>query len=167
MNLNHEAYVREAKSIASHRQISWELGLNADGMASGGRGWNLNSMAGVPPPPTFWMNDLGTDRRTVEVLNSAPPPGPIRTYKKVRVSVNWEDLLKPALADQLLVRRNTCGHVSGSVIRPLRVLATCLPGKKPWEVTADDVNFALQIARKVQKFGQLADLIGCLSPITL
>jgi len=72
---------------------------------------------------------------------------------------HWQDLIKAVAIDQLLVRRNTCAHVVCNVARPLRVLATCAGNKKPWEIMVDDVDFAVETARKVQASGKLADLI--------
>jgi hypothetical protein len=159
MNSSLEAFVRDARAIADQRGVVWDIELGPDGIAAKGRGWNLTQMANASPPPTDWLNDFGTDARTVEILNASPPPGPLRQYKKAALSKDWQDLIKAAVIDQLLVRRNTCAPVTCNVARPLRVLATCVGNTEPWEITVDDVNFAIETARKVQASGKLADLI--------
>ena len=116
-------------------------------------------MVNASPPPTDWLNDFGTDRVTVEILNANPVAGPVRTYTKKPLSKPWQDLIKACAIDQLLVRRNTCPHVVGNVCRPLRVLATCAASNDPSAITVDDVNFAVETARKIQASGKLADLI--------
>ncbi len=159
MNSNLETFIRDARNIADSRGIVWDLQLDADGIAMRGHAWNLTQIVGASPPPAIWLNDLGTDRRTVEVLNSSAPPGPQRMYCKRPLSRPWQDLIKACAIDQLLVRRNTCPHVTCNVVRPLRVLATCAANAEPWAITVDDVAFAIDSARKVQASGKLADLI--------
>jgi len=159
MNSYLDTYIRDARAIAEQRDIEWDLQLDAEGVAVPGRGWNLTEMAGDSPPPTIWMNDFGTDRKTVDHLNSSPGTGPLRTYRKMLLSCDWQDFLKACAIDQLFVRRNTCHHVVGNVVRPLRVLATCCANPEPWTITADDVSFAIDVSRKTQSSNKLADLI--------
>ncbi|MDR3723846.1 MAG: hypothetical protein P4K83_05080 [Terracidiphilus sp.] len=159
MNLNLETFIRDAKAIAELRGISWDVQLGPDGVALKGMGWNLTQMVKAAPPPTDWLNDFGTDQKTVEVLNAAPPSGPARTYSKKQLSRGWRDLIKAVAIDQLFVRKNTCSHVVGNVVRPLRVLATCAASTDPSVLTVDDVAFSIDTARKVQASGKLADLI--------
>jgi hypothetical protein len=159
MNSYIDTYIRDARTIAEQRGLEWDVQLDAEGVALPGAGWNLTKMVGDSPPPTIWLNDFGTDRKTVEHLNSSPAPGPLRTYRKMPLSREWQNLLKACAVDQLFVRRNTCPHVVGSVTRPLRVLATCCTKTEPWKITADDAIFAIEVSRKVQPSGKLADLI--------
>ena len=159
MNSYLETFIRDAKAIAEQRGVNWDVQLGPDGVAIPGHGWNLTKMVGASPPPVTWLNDFGTDRKTVDLLNASPPPGPLRTYSKKPLSRDWQDLLKACAIEQLLVRRNTCPHVAGSVVRPLRVLATCAPTTDPWAITAEDATFAIGTARKLGASGKLADLI--------
>jgi hypothetical protein len=159
MNLNLEAFIRDAQAIAAERGIQWNIELGSDGVAPKGQGWNLTLMVNASPPPTDWLNDFGTDRVTVEVLNANPVAGPVRLYTKSPLPRPWQDLIKACAIDQLLVRRNTCPHVVSNVCRPLRVLATCEASNNPSALTVDDVNFAVETARKIQASGKLADLI--------
>ena len=80
MNLNLEAYIRDAKAIAEQRGVAWDVQLGPDGVAPKGMGWNLTQMVKASPPPTDWLNDFGTDRNTAEILTAEPPTGPVRNY---------------------------------------------------------------------------------------
>ena len=111
------------------------------------------------PPPTDWLTDFGTDARTIEVLNSMQSRGPQRRYRRKALSTGWQELIKACVMDQLFVRRNTTRHTLHAVVRPLRVLATCIDRHEPWEITSDDVSFAFETARLVQSCGKLADLV--------
>lgn len=159
MNSNLEAFIRDAQAIAADRGVNWNIELGPDGVAPKGQGWNLTQMVKASPPPTDWLNDFGTDRVTVGVLNANPVAGPVRAYTKKPLPGPWQDLIKAIAIDQLLVRRNTCSHVVGNVCRPLRVVATCAASNDPSVLTVDDVNFAVEMARKIQASGKLADLI--------
>ena len=81
MNPFLESFIRDARAIADQRGVEWEVPLDADGIAPKGKGWNLTQMAQASPPPVFWINDFGTDQRAVSILNSNPPPGPVRTLR--------------------------------------------------------------------------------------
>jgi hypothetical protein len=159
MNSNLEGFIRDAKAIAEQRGVIWDVQLGPDGVAPKGMGWNLTQMVKAAPPPTDWLNDFGTDQKTVEVLNAAPPSGPERIYSKKPLSRGWQDLIKAAAIDQLFVRKNTCSHVVCNVARPLRVLATCAASTDPSVLTVDDVAFSIETARKLQASGKLADLL--------
>jgi hypothetical protein len=155
-----EAFIRNAKVIAAQHKIEWNVPLDDEGVAEHGHGWNLTMIVGASPPPLTWFNDFGTDRKSVDFLNSSPPPGPVREYKKQALGQNWEDLVKACAIDQLLIRRTTPGHVACNVVRPLRVLATCCAANsEPWLINVDDVKFAIKTARQIQPSGKLADLI--------
>jgi hypothetical protein len=159
MNPFLESFTRDARTIADQRGVEWEVLLDADGIAPKGKGWNLTQMAQASPPPVIWINDFGTDQGAVSILNSNPPPGPVRTYGKKPLSRDWQDLIKAIAIDQIFIRMNTCSHVSGNVVRPLRVLATCAATATPWTLTVDDVALAIHTARKIQESGKLADLV--------
>jgi hypothetical protein len=154
-----EAFIRDAKAIAAQHSINWNVPLGSDGIVAPGQGWNLTAIVGASPPPLTWLNDFGTDRKAVELLNASPPPGPVREYEKRPLGPHWQDLIKACAIEQLLVRRNTPQHAADNVVRPLRVLATCSAKEEPWAVTAEDIKFAIDTARKVQASGKLADLI--------
>jgi hypothetical protein len=159
MHSNLERFIADAKRTATANGVLWSIPLNRDGVADRRAGWNLTLIAKASPPPTIWLNDLGTDKATLKVLNSGATPGPVREYSKRVLSPAWQDLIKSSVIDQLLVRRNTPGTASESVARPLRVLATCSGQNDPAEITADDVLLAMNVARKVQLSGKLSDLI--------
>ncbi|MFI8720072.1 hypothetical protein ACIGHF_19595 [Stenotrophomonas sp. NPDC077464] len=78
-------------------------------------------------------------------------------------STPWQDLIKAAVMQQLFVRRNSPGHVTNSVVRPLRVIATCLAAIEPWQATVDDMALAVAIGKEVQASGKLGDLIAGLT----
>ena len=159
MHSNLERFIEDAKKIATTNGVPWTFPLTSDGVAAKRAGWNLTLIAKASPPPTIWLNDLGTDTATLRVLNSGSIPGPVREYSKRTLSPACQDFIKSCVIDQLLVRKNTPGTACESVARPLRVLATCSGQPDPAELTADNVLFAMAVARKVQLSGKLSDLI--------
>jgi len=94
-----------------------------------------------------------THYRTIEILNNEA------AGLKKRLSSAWQDLIKAAVMDQLLVRRNTPEHVLNNIVRPLRVLASCVGRREPWALTVDDASFAFEAAKRVQVSGKLGDLV--------
>jgi hypothetical protein len=159
MNLNLDKYIADARKIALAHGVQWSIPLNACGVAVEKSAWNLTLIAKASPPPAIWLNDLGTDKVTVEFLNSETTPGPVRQYKKCALSTGWQDLIKASVIDHILVRKNAPASALGNVAKPLRVLATCCGKCDPATVTSEDVIFAMQVARNVWKSGKLTDLI--------
>ncbi|HLO74986.1 MAG TPA: hypothetical protein VK196_00845, partial [Magnetospirillum sp.] len=162
MNDAFAAYVASVRALASERNIPWELPVEGDGSIDKQVAWDLTAMAGAVPPPTTRLSDLGGDRNTIEVLNRRLAEIGRPAVAKTALSRGWQDLIKAATIQQILVSRNTPAHVNNQVIRPLRVLGTCvqaLSGAEPWAMTADDVRFARTVAIAAQASGKLGELV--------
>src|SRR5487761_1100414 len=127
MNASYRAYVDLGRTLAEQRGLHWSLPLEPDGRVTKGHGWNLTELAGGVPPPRHYMNHLGREAKMLEAM--ADP-----SLVASALSVGWQDLIKAAALEQLLVKRNTTGHIVCNIVRPLRVLATCVPGKEPWQL---------------------------------
>lgn len=158
MNPGFERFVKENRHIAATRSINWDIAPDPTGAVSKATAWNLTLIAGGTPPPTLWLADMGTDQRTVEILNSHPPVGPKQVYRKTVLTLAWQDLIKASVIHQLFVLRNTPNNALYNIVRPLRVIATCSM-REPWEVIIDDASFAIETAKQVQASGKLADLV--------
>lgn len=159
MNLSLERYIVDARKVAVAHGMQWSIPLNENGIAIKGSGWDLTLIAKASTPPTIWLNDLGTDRLTVDLLNSGVIRGPVCKQKKCALPIAWQGLIKASIIDQVLVHKNAPSSALANVARPLRVLATCCGKSDPSTITHEDVAFAMQVARNVQKCGKLADLI--------
>ncbi|WP_124299463.1 hypothetical protein [Pseudomonas chlororaphis] len=79
--------------------------------------------------------------------------------EKVALSENWQSLIKAAVLDQIFVQGNKANHVLLGVARPLRVVATCAGDAEPWELTADHIALAREVATEIQASGKLAILV--------
>lgn len=162
MNDTFASYVASARTLASERSIQWDLPVDSDGSVDKRVAWDLTAMAGAVPPPTTRLSDLGGDRNTIEVLNQRLSEIGRPAVAKTALSRGWQDLIKAAAIQQTLVSQNTPAHVNNQVIRPLRVLGTCvqaLSGAEPWAMTADDVRFARTVAIAAQASGKLGELV--------
>ncbi|HKT97093.1 MAG TPA: hypothetical protein VJS30_11220 [Paraburkholderia sp.] len=132
--------------------------LDATGAARDGRGWNLTAAAGDVPPKTHYLRDLGADAKALALVNVERVARGLAPVEKKPLSAAWQDLVKAAVAEQLLFRRNTTEHVARCVARPLRLIATCA-NKEPWALTVDDIHVAVRIGTAVQLSGKLGDLV--------
>jgi len=159
VNSYFQTFISDNQEIALSRKIAWDLPVNSGGFVVKGAAWNLTRMSLASPPPTHWLNDLGTDARTVKVLNSLPPKGPQREYCKKPLSTAWQDLIKACVIDRIFARQHTAQHVVEAIARALRVLGTCADRHEPWEVTSDDVLLAFEMAKLVQPSGYLANRV--------
>ncbi|WP_026034330.1 hypothetical protein [Dyella japonica] len=162
MNDNFSAFVALSRSIASDQQVAWDIPLSEEGKALRGRGWNLTQMVGGVVTPAHHLNHLGCDDATLKALAGQAPElsGGVRV-----LSDGWQNLIKAAVIEQLLVRKNSTGHVVNCVIRPLRVLATVARDKEPWEINSDDIAAAVKVAAGLQSCGVLGDRVAALAKI--
>lgn len=166
MNTHFKAFVELGKSLALSKELVWDFAIDRNGYAIGDEGWNLTACVGAIPPPAYYLRDLGTDSKTLTIINAERAASALTPLHQRALSSGWQDLIKAAVLEQLLVKRNSTGHVYQSIARPLRVMATCAD-KEPWELTLDDLRHAIRIAKKSQASGKLGDLLTGLVKILL
>jgi hypothetical protein len=158
MNPHYSAFIELGKALAREKGLQWDMSLDQSGAASDGVGWNLTVAAGDVPPPTHYLRDLGTEVKALAIVNAERIERGLAPWARRPLSVAWQDLVKAAVAEQLLFRRNTTGHVVQNIARPLRVVATCVD-KEPWELTVDDLHVAVRVGSAIQAKGKLGDLV--------
>ncbi|SEK12429.1 hypothetical protein [Paraburkholderia diazotrophica] len=158
MNPHYSAFIELGKALAREKGLSWEMPLDEAGAAQDGVGWNLTMVAGDVPPPACYLRDLGADTKALTIVNAVRAERGQSPLASKPLSTAWQDLVKAAVAEQLLFRRNTTGHVYQHILRPLRVVATCVD-REPWELTVDDLHVAIRIGTAVQASGKLGDAV--------
>ena len=158
MNKLFASYIETNRSVLEAADHPWELSTNLNGKAIAGCAWNLTKMVGGVRSPTHYLSHLGTDSATLSQLGDHGKNA--KQVTESTLSAPWQDLIKAAVVDQLFIRHNSTGHVVLSIVRPIRVLATCCAGKEPWQINADDVVTAFNVAKNIQASGKLADLIA-------
>jgi hypothetical protein len=158
MNPHYSAFIDLGKRLAHGKGLSWEMPLDETGAACDGVGWNLTLAVGDVPPPTHYLRDLGTDAKALALVNAERGGRGLTLLPRRPLSPAWQDLIKAAAAEQLLFKRNTTGHVMQNVVRPLRVVATCVE-KDPWQLSVDDLRNAIRIGAAIQASRKLGDLV--------
>jgi hypothetical protein len=151
------AFIKHGKVLAEAKGLSWDFPTDAGGASKSG--WNLTELVGGTPTPSHYLRDLGYDDKTLVGLNALKIENGLPTLLKKPLSIAWCDLIKAATCDQLFFRRNTTSHVIQNIIRPMKVMATCAGSLEPWQLNTDTVRVAVDIARKMQPSGVLADQI--------
>jgi len=160
MTPGYKRYVYNHKTTAIDRGLDWDIVPDGTGKVSKTASWSFNDMLGVPAPPANFLSDMGSDKKTLAILNGYGALGAASLMtNKASLSRAWQDLIKAVAIEHAFVRKSSPAHISGGVLRPLRVLATCSLGKEPWSVSAEDVARAMDIASQLQKSGQLRQLI--------
>ncbi|MEX3977210.1 hypothetical protein [Paraburkholderia caribensis] len=159
MNPHYSAFIELGKTLAREKGLRWEMPLDETGAARDGVGWNLTVVAGDVPPPNDYLRDLGADTKALAIINAERSECGLVPLPRQPLSHAWQDMIKAAAAEQLLFRRNTTGHVCKHIIRPLRIVATCVD-REPWELTVDDLHVAVRIGTAVQASGKLGDAVS-------
>lgn len=149
-------FIRHGQSLAEQKELKWEFDVDTEGRAS--IGWNLTELVGGLPPVSH-LRDLGQDDKILQLINDELTQAGSPILPKTPLGKNWQDLIKAATCDQLFFRRNTPGHVSQNIIRPIKILATCAGALEPWLLTVDAIREAYAIAKQSQPSGQLADRV--------
>ena len=159
MNPFFTEFIQHGRKLAEDRGINWDIPLDIDGVAKDGIGWNLTSLAGDTPPPNYYLRDFAPDKKATELLAAESINETDIHVPNQVLSVAWQDFIKAAVANQLFYRRNTPNHISNNVIRPLKVIATCVMDTEPWELSLDDLKCSVKIGTQVQASGKLGDLV--------
>lgn len=149
MNSHYAAFIKFGKSLAESRGLPWDISLDDKGFAQDRVGWNLTATVGDVSPSTSYQRDFGTDAKTLAIFNRERADAGLEPRRPGAISAHWQDLVKAAVAEQLLFKRNTTAYVTQWISRPLRVIATCVD-KEPWELTVDDLRTAARIGIAVQ-----------------
>lgn len=158
MTPHYSAFIELGKTFVRQKGLRWEMPLDESGVALDGVGWNLTIIAGEVPPPNNYLRDLGTDEKALAIINPERAELELAPLRRQPLSGAWQDVIKAAVAEQLLFRRNTTGHVCKHILRPLRIVATCVD-REPWELTVDDLHVAIRVGRAVQASGKLGDAV--------
>jgi hypothetical protein len=166
MNPHYKSFIELGKSLALSKGLNWNFAIDGDGYAVDDAGWNLTACVGDVPPPAYYLRDLGTDSKTINVINAERAASDLVPLHQRALSSAWQDFIKAAVIEQLLVKRNSTGYVYQSIARPLRVMGTCVE-KEPWELTLDDLQHAIRTAKAVQASGKLGDLLAGLVKVIL
>lgn len=158
MNPHYSAFIDLGKALAGEKGLQWDMPLDEVGSALDGVGWNLTVAVGDVPPPTHYLRDLGMEVKALAIVNAERAERGLAPLARRPLSAAWQDLVKAAVSEQMLFRRNTTGHVVQCIARPLRVIATCVD-KQPWELTVDDLRVAIRIGTTIQATGKLGDMV--------
>lgn len=158
MSQTFTSFVSLGQNLVSAKGLDWEMPLDDVGSAKDGIGWNLTAAVGDVPPPNHYLRDLGSEQKALAIVNERRAANNLPPLLRAPLSCAWQDFIKAAVADQLFFKRNTTGHVIQSILRPLRVVASCTE-KEPWALQLDDLRFAINVAKDMQASGKLADLI--------
>ena len=124
MNPHYSAFIELGKTLVREKGLPWDMPLDETGAARDGVGWNLTVSAGDVPPPAHYLRDLGPDVKALAIVNAERAERSLTPLPRRSLSSAWQDLIKAAVAEQLLFKRNTAAYVSQCIARPLRVNAT-------------------------------------------
>jgi hypothetical protein len=158
MSQTFTAFVELGQNLVKAKGLDWEIPLDDAGSAKDGIGWNLTAAVGDVPPPNHYLRDLGSEKKALAIVNKQRAANNLAPLMRTSLSSAWQDFIKAAVADQLFFKRNATGYVIQSILRPLRVVASCTE-KEPWMLQLDDLRFAINVARDMQASGKLADLV--------
>lgn len=154
MNRFYNAYIELGKKLANEFAISWNIETSLDGSIKKEQRWNLTYFTKSTPPPTHWLSDLGEYTNVIKVLQEQDP-----SRNKMPLTKSWQDLIKTVILEACFIKRIKTGTIIGSILPPLKVIATANPSIEPWELKAEHLLLATNIARKAQKSGALADWV--------
>lgn len=160
MNDHYSSFIGLGRLLIEVRDISWEMLLDAKGAVTPESLWNLNKLVKDDHPPYMYLRDFGSDAKALQALNDHLASLGVAAVPPFVLSEAWQEMIKAATAIQLFSKRNTVTHVAQNVIRPLRVIATCVQNKAPWALVNDDVRLAVQIGKTAQASGKLGDLVA-------
>lgn len=154
MNRFYNSYINLGEKLAHEFAINWNLEVSLDGSIKKEHRWNLTSFTKSTPPPVHWLSDLGEYVNIIKVLQEQDP-----SRNKMPLSKSWQNLIKTVILEACFIKKIKTGTIIGSILPPLKVIATTNPSIEPWELKSDHLLLAINTARKAQKSGTLADWV--------
>lgn len=154
MNNNFRDFIEKNKKLAISKGVNWDIPTASDGTVKKGEGWPLFRMAGNPRIP-YWLADLGTDIKSLALINAERSAQGMPTITRTMLSNSWQDLIKACAIHYIYVKGASAVHTSQYIVRTIRVVATCCGNAEPWELSVDHIVTALKLAPLLQPSGQL------------
>jgi hypothetical protein len=156
-------FVKEAKLKAEEKDIPWHGEPDEFGSLPDDSKWNLSLIAKGITQRSQYLIQVGLGKeyylKYVDFFESKGRPAPSPAAK----SKDWVEFIKAYTVTELLMRRRAPETVVAQ-IRALRVLGACSSGE-PWEVSRDDLDFALEALQSRQDRSTLNILWGLASRI--
>lgn len=156
MNEFYRSFVETAKSMAFERGLQWDLPYNESGKIPKDKAWDLGALAGMVPPPFYRIIDLGFDAAALTILNSIREQEHLPSLSLKAMPAHWRDLYQAVVLTEVLIKRNKPQHAIINIGRYIRLLATCVEGRTPWDITGTDVQLAYNVALKIGESGKIA-----------
>lgn len=156
MNDYYRSFVDSCKHIALERGLTWDLSCNAHGKVAKEQRWDLTGLAGMVPPPTIWLSEIGFYKSALDPLNRICEEKGLSPLSQSAMSQSWRDLYLAVIINEILVKRNKPKHATENIGRHVRVMAACANEKNPWEITSEDVQLAYNVALGIGASGKLA-----------
>jgi hypothetical protein len=156
MNDFYRSFVDVAKCLAVANGLPWDLPYDSAGSIAKGQGWNLTKLAGMVPPPAFWLSDLGLYEPGLAGLNLVRAQKNLSPMANVAMPSTWQDIYKAVILHEIIVRKNKPGYGVNCVGRSIRLLAACADGVAPWDIHAEHVQLAYNVALSIGESGKIA-----------
>ncbi len=155
MNPSFAAYIESAKSLASARDLKWNVDCDDAGHVIARHRWNLTALVGMLPPPTTYLGQLGGDRAVIEALNAMRANDGLEPLTVRVMPREWCDLYQAVIIHQLVVDKNKPGTAM-QLARGIRQLAPVAGWTMPWDVTPEQVRDAYNAVLQVGQSGKVA-----------
>lgn len=148
-------YLFASRVLAERHGLAWDFPVNDLGRVSKGDAWDITALAGAVSPPRLLLRNFGFDTKTLQHINTHYREKEKPLFEQAALSVAWQDLIKAAVVNGILIKRNGPSHVIAQLVRPLSLIATCAWNTEPWKLEFDDVWRALKVAAAIQPSGRL------------
>lgn len=141
-NLNFDTFIGSMKALATQNAIDWEIPLDDKGVALPGSAWDLRNIAKDGRPKTAVLRTFSLFSMGLDAMAARNPGIPRRADGPI--PAEWRHFLKAVILEYLLVRGKSIPFVSAAATA-IRFLAA-VADKEPWQITAEDVQLACELA---------------------
>lgn len=141
-NQNFDTFIESMKELANLNAVDWEIPLDARGVALKGMAWDLRSIVNDGRPKAAVLRTFSLFPQALDAMHMRNPGVPRRADGPI--SREWQDFLKALVLEYLLVRKNGIAFVTAAATA-VRALAA-VADKAPWQITAEDVQLASDLA---------------------
>ncbi|MBA4078079.1 MAG: hypothetical protein C0508_23830, partial [Cyanobacteria bacterium PR.023] len=156
MNDFYRRFIAHGIELASLHGLQWDLPIDTVGKIPKAARWSLTALCGQVPPPELWHSTLSFDSNALESLNALREQQHLEAIPHQALPPHWRNFYQAVLLNELISKKNKPSHALLNIGRPLRIIATCAYSEAPWDLTAETIQRAYNVALGVGSSGKVA-----------
>jgi hypothetical protein len=150
---SYQRYIEQGRLLAQNAGVTWEMKIDACGVASTETAWDLRALLQDGNPAQAKLRTFSTVPKIISTMIEQGLRPSDTNIEPRAISEEWQNFIKAYAINHLLVAGMSVQHLN-SVCAALRTIATIVHDKVPWHVDSDDLNRTISVMKVAQPSAQ-------------